>query len=385
MSSTLRAKLNAMKTQSPAPPARMHTGGLVRFADQVPAPDSLYALAPEALRRIGWSGKPFDIERCLFLDTETTGLSGGAGTVAFLVGLGTIERGVMTIEQLFMRDYSDEAELLAQLSMRMKDRDCVVTFNGRSFDLPLLRARFTLNRMREFPELFDLDLLHPARRAWKLRIESCRLSNIEEQILGIARVDDLPGAEVPARYFDFLKTGDMGLIDDVLRHNKQDIATLAQLLAALAGVYRHPEQQAHALDLFSLGKALERQGESAQARELYRLSAVPPRAGALPSHRAEDVAGQANWRLFRLCLRARDVSAAISTLEQMIARGQMGVHPHIELAKIYEHRVKNYRRALDHTACALRDCAPAQLDALEWRKARIMRKMKNRRIEPKWE
>ncbi len=390
MSSTLRAKLNAMKRESPAPPARKHEGGLVRYVERMPAPEALYALSGEALRRIGWNGRAFDVERCLFLDTETTGLSGGAGTVAFLVGVGFIEKGVMTVEQLFMRDYSDEPELLAALAARMADFECAVTFNGKTFDLPLLRTRFTLSRMEAPPALFDLDLIHPARRAWKLRIESCRLSNIEDKILGLPRKNDLPGAEVPERYFAFLKTGDMGLIEDVIRHNRQDIATLAHLLAELDRVYARPEAQTHAQDLFSLGKALEKQGESARARELYRLSAVPRRSGTLSGLHAEAVAGDANRRLARLCLRAGDTDAAISTLEQMVARGQMGAWPHIELAKIYEHRKKDIRQALRHARRALAACSAPEACAcgaqeIRRREARLIAKMKRQGNDQKWE
>lgn len=375
MSSTLRAKLNAMKQDRPAPPARKHEAGLVRYVERMPAPAALYNLSGAALRRMGWNGRAFDIEKCLFLDTETTGLSGGAGTVAFLVGVGYIQEGALTIEQFFMRDYSDEGALLTLLAGRMEAFECAVTFNGRTFDLPLLRARFTLNRMRSLPELFDLDLLHPARRAWKLRIESCRLTNIEEKILGMHRENDLPGAEVPERYFSFLKTGDMALVDDIIRHNRQDIATLAHLLLELSQVYAQPQAQPHAQDLFSLGKALERQGESAQARTLYQLSAVPRRGNSPAELRAESVAAEANCRLARLCLRAGDVEAAVHALEQMAVRSQMGAWPHVELAKIYEHRKKELRRALACTRRALELCDPLEESGIRHREARILRKM----------
>ena len=377
MASSLRARLSAIKHTSPAARAPARVGGLVCMADCRPIPDSLYSIPPEALRRIGWNGRIFDPERCLFLDTETTGLSHGAGTVAFLVGAGYIRRGFMTVEQFFMKDYSDEPDLLYRLKALMEDFDCVVTFNGRTFDMPLLATRFTMNRLRDYPELFNLDLLPPARRAWKLRIESCRLANIEEKILGIGRENDIPGSEVPARYFEFLKTGDMALVDDIIRHNRQDIFSLAHLLARLCDVYARPEVQKDQLDLFSLGKALEKQGESGRARELYRLSAIPRRAGTISSLRAENVAGQANLRLARLSVRAGDIDAAIATYEQMLLRAQMGVTPHVELAKIYEHRVKDISRALAHTRSALKKCASEDIPALEKRKARLLAKLAN--------
>lgn len=375
MASSLRARLNAIKQSSPAAPSPARISGLERYVDRESMPEALYHPATEALRRIGWNGRRFDIEKCLFIDTETTGLSGGAGTVAFLVGVGYINRGFMTVEQFFMRDYSDEPELLYRLKEIMERFECAVSFNGKTFDMPLIRSRFTMNRMKDYPELFDLDLLHPARRVWKLRLESCRLSTLEERILGLQRENDLPGSEVPQRYFDFLKTGDMSLVDDIIRHNRQDIFSLGLLLDKLLNVYRDPEKQGYVQDLFSLGKALEKQGESAKARELYRLSAVPRKALSLSALKEGGVAGQANSRLFRLCLRSGDTEGAIATLEQMLSRSQMGIMPHIELAKIYEHRIKDYRKALSHTRCALRGCAPGEETEIRRREARILIKI----------
>lgn len=381
MASSLRARLSAIKHASPAARTTPRVGGLLCMAESRRVSDALYSIPPEALRRIGWNGRIFDPEKCLFLDTETTGLSHGAGTVAFLVGAGYIRRGVMTVEQFFMKDYSDEPDLLYRLKALMEQFDCVATFNGRTFDMPLLATRFTMNRLRDYPELFNLDLLPPSRRAWRLRIESCRLSNIEEKILGIRRDRDIPGSEVPARYFEYLKTGDMSLVDDIICHNRQDIFSLADLMVRLCEVYSKPESQKEQLDLFSLGKALEKQGERSRARELYRLSAIPRRAGTISSLRAESVAGQANSRLARLNIRAGDIDAAVAVYNQMLARGQMGIFPHIELAKIYEHRKKDMPRALEHTRAALKKCAPDETSALKKREARLEAKLANNSAE----
>lgn len=375
MASSLRARLNAIKQSSNAAPAPSRISGLERYVDRQSMPETLYHPATEALRRIGWNGRKFDIEKCLFIDTETTGLSGGAGTVAFLVGVGYISRGFMTVEQFFMRDYSDEPELLYRLKAIMERFECAVHFNGKTFDMPLIRSRFTMNRMKDYPELFDLDLLPPSRRVWKLRLESCRLANLEERVLGLERENDLPGSEVPQRYFDFLKTGDMGLVEDIIRHNRQDIFSLGLLMNKLLSVYTSPEKQGYVQDLFSLGKALEKQGESAKARELYRLSAVPRKALSVSALRDGGIAGQANARLYRLCLRANDVDGAIATLEQMLSRRQMGIFPHIELAKIYEHRTKDYKKALRHTRQALDGCCADEEAPLRKREARIMMKI----------
>jgi len=383
LASSLRARLNAIKQASPAASVPNRVGGLERYANRSPMPDSLYSPAPEALRRIGWNGRSFDIEKCLFIDTETTGLSGGAGTVAFLVGAGYIRRGFMTVEQFFMKDYSDEPELLYRLKALMEQFECVVSFNGKTFDMPLLRSRFTMNRMKDYPELFDLDLLPPSRRVWKLRLSSCRLANLEERVLGLAREGDLPGSEVPQRYFQYLKSGDMSLVDDIIKHNYQDIVSLGLLMDKLLTVYRDPEKQGYVQDLFSLGKALENQGEHGRARELYRLSAIPRKALSVSALKDGGVAGQANQRLYRLCLKAGDVDGAISTLEQMLSRRQMGIMPHIELAKIYEHRLKDLRRALEHTRLALMSCDDSMLEDLKKREARIRLKISKTKTSPK--
>ena len=375
MASSLRARLSAMKQTQPAAQAKPRVGGLITMAETRRVPDELYHIIPESLRRMGWNGRIFDIEKCLFLDTETTGLSHGAGTVAFLVGVGYIRRGVMTVEQFFMRDYSDEPDLLYRIKALMEQHDCVITFNGKTFDMPLLASRFVMNRLKDYPEMFNLDLLPPARRAWKLRIESCKLANIEEKILGIGRHGDIPGSEVPQRYFEYLKTGNMSLVDDIINHNRQDIFSLADLLACLADVYAEPEKQKSQLDLFSLGKALEKQGENGRARELYRLSAIPKRAGTISSLRAEGIAGQANLRLAHLSVKAGDFDTAIATYEQMLTRGQMGIIPHVALAKIYEHRIKDYKKALKHTCEALKRCEKSEIPPLEKRRARIEEKL----------
>jgi len=375
LASSLRARLNAIKQTSAKPSAPQRVGGLERYVNRSPMPEGLYSPAVEALRRIGWNGRKFDIEKCLFIDTETTGLSGGAGTVAFLVGVGYIKRGFMTVEQFFMKDYSDEPELLYRLKALMEQYECAVSFNGKTFDMPLLRSRFTMNRMKDYPELFDLDLLPPSRRVWKLRLSSCRLANLEERVLGLAREGDLPGSEVPQRYFEYLKTGDMALVADIIKHNYQDIVSLGLLMDKLLTVYRDPEKQGYVQDLFSLGKALENQGEHARARELYRLSAVPRKALSISALRDGGVAGQANLRLYRLCLRAGDTESAISTLEQMLSRQQMGILPHVELAKIYEHRLKDLRRALEHTRLALMKGGEDDIEALKKREARIRAKI----------
>jgi len=379
MASGLKAKLNAMSSAAPKAKKRETGRGLVCRVSREVADERLYDLSGAALRRIGWNGRKFDVEKCLFLDTETTGLSGGAGTVAFLVGVGYVRDGELVIEQYMMSDYSDEAELLMRVGAIMQNYECVVTFNGKTFDMPLLNTRFTLARMREmWVDLENLDLLFPARRVWKMRLGSCRLGNLEERILGMEREGDVPGSEVPQRFFDFLKTGDMSLLEDVIEHNRQDIASLATLLVKLCEVYDSPCAQQEKMDLFSLGKALEKQGESAEARELYRLSAVPEAAGSIQALRQAGVSEQANWRLFLLSRRTGDYETAKSTLEVMIHRRQMGDIPYEEMAKLYEHRFGDPERALDYACCAIEKAAPERVEAHQRRIDRLRKKIEQK-------
>ena len=375
MASGLRAKLNALRAAAPAPPPKPARGLLVRVSHG-PLDPAICALDPVGLRRMGWTGGPFDVNRCLFIDTETTGLSGGAGTVAFLVGVGYVEGESLVIEQLMLREYADEPTLLDRLGQRMADFDSVCTFNGRNFDMPLLETRFTMNRMRDrWRALENLDLLYPSRRAWKLRLGSCRLCNLEAEILGMPREDDLPGSEVPARFFQFMKTGEDALLDDIVRHNRQDIATLAKLLVRLCDINDRPDMLSDQRDQFSMGKSLERLGELRPAREMYRASARPRPVGTLAALSGERIAGSANWRLYGLCRRSGDWEGAEEVLLQMLRRRQLPGAVCTELSKLYEHRRKDYPKALEFAlkSAGYPDGEPA--DLLEKRTARIRRKM----------
>ena len=375
MTSGLRAKLNMMRTSAPVA-ATPQRGGLICHVSREPLEPAIYSLPSTGLRRIGWCGPRFDIRRCLFLDTETTGLSGGAGTVAFLVGVGWVEGDALVIEQLMLREYADEPELIDRLSQRMAGFDSVCTYNGRNFDMPLLEARFTMNRMRDrWKTLENLDLLYPSRRAWKLRLGSCRLCNIETEVLGMAREDDLPGSEVPARFFQFMKTGEEALLDDIVRHNRQDIATLAKLLVRLCAVNDRPDLITDQRDQFSMGKSLERQGELKPAREMYRASARPRPAGTLAALSGERIAGSANWRLYALCRKSGDWAGAENVLIQMLRRRQMPGTVCVELAKLCEHRRKDYSRALEYARQSALYPDGETAEQLEKRLNRIQRKI----------
>lgn len=377
MASGLRAKLNMIGAANPPKPAiPKRETGVKLYSARVTADARLFALTADGLRRIGWCGRAFDIRRALFIDTETTGLSGGAGTIAFLVGIGYIDGGDFAVEQYLMRDYSDEAEMLSRLGERFQSFDTYISFNGKNFDLPLLKSRFAMCRMRELWQDKDqIDLLYPARRTWKLRIGSCRLSRIEEMILGCPRSDDLPGSEVPARYFEFLKSGDDALLTDIIDHNRQDIITLGTLLAHLCCLYDCPQKETRCEDLFSIGRALENQGELAGARELYRIASIPAPAGSIASLRRNPVAERAAWQMYTIARRCKNTEAMRECLEQMALRRQMRDRIYVELAKLYEHRYKNPRRALRYAELAAKYAPPEQMEQIRERRARLLRKI----------
>ncbi len=371
MASSLKSRLNALSAPGAAPrPAA--PPALMEYKTRTEADPALFSLSPGGLRRMDFEA-PFDPEKALFLDTETTGLSGGAGTVAFLVGLGRVEQGRFTVYQYLMPNYGAETLLLEKAAALIREAEVLVTFNGRSFDVPLLRSRFVMCRMEDpTRDMPHLDIIHPVRRVWKLRIRDCSLGHIEETVLGLRRDRDIPGAEVPERYFEFLRTGDMALLEDIVEHNRQDIVSLGTLLARLNRAYAAPAEQTSMLDVFSLGRALERRGERAEAGACYRLAARERPLSTMTRLRERHVAGSANQRLSLMLRAGRDWSEAEGVWREMIDRRQMGAFPYVELAKLYEHRLKEPGEALRLTEAALSLAPEEERPALERRRARLL-------------
>lgn len=341
----LRDRLNAISSKPPAPRAAASTDCFIRET-RFPLSElgGVEHTRIAQVRRVepNFSGYGWDVRRLLFLDTETTGLSGGAGTLAFLVGLGFVEGDELVIRQLLMRDYPEEPILLSHVADLMERFDAYVTFNGKSFDLPLLESRMTMHRMRNrYADLPHLDLLHPARRIWKLRLGRCNLAALEEAVLGEGRADDLPGALVPERYFEYLKTRDFALLEDVLHHNMLDIRSLAVLLARLCQAMDVPEQQSFCQDVYSAGRALERFGYLEEARRCYRVASTT------------ELSERARVSLALSYRRERDYARERQECLEMIRRNEGGVFPYIELAKICEHRLRDLSGAMRYTLMAM--------------------------------
>lgn len=289
-----------------------------------------------------FTGSRWDISKLLFLDTETTGLSGGAGTLAFEIGVGYIQGHYMVIRQYVMRDYSEEAAMLHDLANLIGGFDTLITFNGKTFDIPLLESRMIMQRIRPMlSELPHFDLLHACRRVYKLRLKRCNLATLEEAVLGQGRKEDLPGALVPQRYFDYLKTKEFSLLEDVLEHNRQDVQSLASLTGHLCSVFRSPQQLAYAEDIFSVGRTLERGGDVYRARKCYRILGHSSMSSKAHMHLAASFKRERNWE------------EAVSSWNDMIARAEGGVLPYIEAAKYYEHVMRDIPRALSYANAAL--------------------------------
>ena len=317
--------------------------------------------------------EPFDPRKVLYLDTETTGL-GGSGTVAFLVGMGYLTDRGFEVHQFLMRDYDEEPYLLKHVAAGLERFDMICTFNGATFDLPLLESRFLMNRMdRRCLDRPHLDLLQAARRVWKLRLGRCNLGRLEEVILGAPRGEDLPGSQVPQRYFQYLKTKQESLLEEVLAHNAQDIASLCVLLTRMTEMYEHPEKVTFSEDLYAMGRGLDRMKYPEAARKCYRL-ASRGRMGA-----------EASAALAVSYRRSGERKEAAEIWRQMIREGRGGVGPYIELAKYEEHGARNPREALRLTEKALMMLSEPRLgegnpvqqikNELQYRRRRLLLKL----------
>ncbi len=281
----------------------------------------------------------FDFRRTLFLDTETNGLAGGAGTYAFLVGVAYWEGDHFEVRQFFMRHPQEERALLAALQPLLDRFESFVTFNGKSFDLPVLETRFILARQpRALKERPHLDLLHPARRLWRLRLESCSLGTLERRILGTMRDEsDVPGYLIPHLYNTFLRDGDARPLRGVVYHNHQDLLALAALAVQMTRICGDPEQHAapHGQDLFSLARLYEDSREWTRAEWCYRHALLAP----IPLGLRRDCL----CRLSLMLKRLGRWDDATTLWRSVIGQGEL--YPYIELAKYHEHQSRDLASA----------------------------------------
>lgn len=331
----------------------------------------------------------------LYLDTEATGLAGGTGTIPFLVGLAWFEGDELICEQYLLRRLGEEAPILARVAERLHQASMIVSFNGKSFDLPLLRTRFVMNRIAAPKEPPHLDLVHLARRVHRAargkggigdprsgptierwteedqlrRSTSCKLVALERQILGFGRVDDVPSAEVPARYSQFIRTGDADAIRAVCDHNLWDVVSMAALvgvyadaIASLDGDREHELPALGGRDLVGIARTLKRAGDVARARRA---------ADRAVSASTDDVDLERVARHTRggIAKGARDTETALLDFG-VLSRAHDDPAARLELAKLYEHKVKDPVLALQTTLAGTGETD----DAAAKRRARLERK-----------
>jgi len=321
-----------------------------------------------------------DPGRIAFIDTETTGLAGGSGTYTFLVGVGIFEGDAFVVHQFFMRDYGEEPAQIEALGALLDRMEAVVSFNGKCFDLPLLETRFVMNRQP--PRLVGaphLDLLAPARRIWKHRLESCALSSLECNVLGVQRTQaDVPGWLIPELYVEYARTGDARSLARVFYHNAQDILSLvtlaARLCTFLAGHGRPADDALPGEDLYGLGGLLLDLGQSTRAEQVYCWAA---RTCSLPSVR------ELAMRDLAYLLKRQERRAEAVLWWQQLADTAGAVYACEELAKHYEWHDQDLAQAAAWTqrAIALAEgsaSGPGQQEALadlQYRLARLARKI----------
>ena len=293
-------------------------------------------------------------EKWLFLDTETTGLAGGTGTYAFLIGLAWWDSGGLQVEQLFLRDFSEEHSALQELALRIEKRPVLVTFNGKSFDWPLLQSRFTMTRKIEVPKLMaHLDLLHPARAFWKLRLGSVRLVELERHVLdaerlGWHRADDISSALIPQYYFDYLRGGRQDPLAGVVKHNAMDLRGLAALYGKINGLLddqEHHLQETDSLDLFGISRFLNRRGEKHRAHSLCTKALNTGLPAMFRSQATKELAMMAKSR--------RDLVAAAALWEALLNDPKDGTFACEQLAIYYEREGNDLERAAEYARLGL--------------------------------
>ena len=295
-----------------------------------------------------------DPTKWLFLDTETTGLAGGTGTYAFLIGLGWWDAGGLQVEQLFMRDFTEEYSILHELSTRVVERPVLVTFNGKSFDWPLLENRFTMTRSIAAPKLAaHLDLLHPARALWKLRLRSVRLAELERHVLdaprlGWHRENDVASALIPQFYFDYLRGGPAEPLAGVVRHNQMDLRGLAALFGKINTLLAEPADSANeieSLDLFGLSRFLQRRGDADRAHSAC--------AQALAIGLPAEFRPKARRDLALMAKRRGEHQRAAEIWLDMVADLHEGIHACEQLAIYYERHAKDPAKAAQFAKLAV--------------------------------
>jgi uncharacterized protein YprB with RNaseH-like and TPR domain len=361
------------------PPGHRH--GHLAIADTLPPEDGCWPRFPVLN---GPAAAPRD-GRVLFIDLETTGLAGGAGTYAFLVGCAWYQDGGLRVRQFFLSNFAAEPILLEAVAEIAELCGAVVTYNGKSFDLPLMENRFVLHRLETpFAGVPHLDMLHPARRLWRRdqsaedeqgrQPSGCQLSSLEETLCGHVRDGDVPGSQIPARYFHFVRTGDARGLAAVMEHNRLDLMSLAMLTAQASQLLEEgPSAARTAREALGMGRLYERGGMTGEARAGFLRAA---------EHRDADSLTRAEaWRAYAMLSRRqrRFADAAAGWRRILDLRGcppAVFREASEALAVHHEHRVRDLEAARAFALQSLKVSATrSRQDATQYRLARLDRKL----------
>jgi uncharacterized protein YprB with RNaseH-like and TPR domain len=338
---------------------------------------------------ISSSSSPFLLKDTVFIDCETTGLAGGVGTYAFLVGIGYFstkskgQNSEFIIKQYFMRDFDEEPAVLLAVSEKLNDFQSMASYNGKCFDLPLLENRFVVNRIDfDSTAWLHLDLLFPSRRLWKKRIQDCSLANVEQKILDVGREIDIPSYLIPQVYFHFLRSGEIDPLIPVFHHNMYDILSLAGLSVLISQViqdFRIAEID-DPIDLYSLGRFHYSLGDYHKSIACFEHALSKD----LPTEWQQAI----GINLAYVHKRAGDIERAAQIWQHLLKEEfPFNFYVHEELAKYYEHKEKNYPQAMQIVERAT-ECLNMNsyfssnlnsgklLESLKYRKSRLERKMR---------
>ena len=275
----------------------------------------------------------------LFLDTETTGLAGGTGTMAFLIGLGWFEDGHFHVRQIMARDFGEEKAALIYLDGIARQKKFLVTFNGKAFDINLLATRFIMNRLASaLSSMPHLDLLHPSRRILGHRLENSRLATLEAYVLGVEREGDIPGWEIPQRYFDWLRRRDPQLLAAIFEHNRLDVVSMASLTAHLTEILTAEAiaQSAHTDDYLAAARLLFNRSHWEGVDKILNM---------FQEQSCMTISAPSKRKLAQLYKRTGRFNEAVQIWREMAACASVDFYPVSELAKWLEHRVRDCPRA----------------------------------------
>jgi len=317
-----------------------------------------------------------DLSTTVFLDLETTGLAGGTGTIPFLVGLGYFRDRSFVVAQYFLGDPSEEGRMLEDLVRLFSEMSfkSLLTYNGKAFDLPLLETRFVLQRKPlALSDLPHLDFLFAARTLWKHKHESCRLFHLAQQVIEAPRDEDIPGAEIPFRYFDYLRTGNFAQIEPILYHNQEDILSLLGLVISGAKLFSEEDlgdgEGPDPLDLVGVGKVFARAGEAARSTRMFERALV----GRLPSEVAVSVVRKLTAQLKK----DADWEKAVALWQEGV--GADRIFCYRELAIYHEHKSGNLleaRRITEEGLAIVLETSASERADFEKRLARLNAKIR---------